>query len=318
MENQNIINCDVAIIGAGPTGCTAAIYTSRANLNTYLIEGEASDIIRQGGQLTTTDEVENYPGYKSINGTDLVMNMRDQASQTDTKILPVTIERVNFSNSKDLKLYYNNNCINAKSIIIATGAVANKLEFKNSQKFWNNGISACAVCDGALPIFRNNPLVVIGGGDSAMEEATFLTKFASKVYIIHRRDTLRASSIMQERAKKNKKIKILYNYEVIEAQGDELLESVIIKSTLDKKKRKIMVKGLFFAIGHTPMSSIFSEYINTDDEKYILTDGECTKTNIPGVFAAGDVKDKKWRQAITAAGSGCIAALQVEEYLNSL
>ena len=164
-------------------------------------------------------------------------------------------------------------------------------------------------------MFRNKPLAVIGGGDSAMEEATFLSKYGSIVYLIHRRDTFRASKIMQDRVFKNEKIKIIYNHNVIEANGTENLESIVIESSIDKKTQIIKTNGLFFAIGHDPMSSLFKEYINTDDQKYILTDGESTKTNVKGVFAAGDVKDKKWRQAITAAGSGCIAALEVEEYL---
>lgn len=316
---DNKYDYDVAIIGAGPAACTAALYTSRAKLKTLIIEGDIEKGIVPGGQLTTTTEVENFPGFpEGIDGTELVDKMKEQAERFGTSILSETIIGVNFTNKLNYELYYKDNKkIKCKSVIICTGAIARKLVFKNSDKFWNKGISACAVCDGGLPMFRNKPLAVIGGGDSAMEEATFLSKYASKVYLIHRRDTFRASKIMQERVFNNNKIEILYNYIVKGADGQEMLSNIEIESTINNQTKQLEVNGLFFAIGHEPMTNIFKNYINLDNEKYIITEGESTKTNIPGVFAAGDVKDKKWRQAITAAGSGCIAALEVEEYLQN-
>ncbi|VVU95449.1 Pyridine nucleotide-disulphide oxidoreductase [seawater metagenome] len=311
---------DVCIIGAGPAGCTAALYSSRAELNTLVIEGIYSKDIMPGGQLVTTTDVENYPGFKvGINGAELVENMKSQAQRFNAQFLNKNIVRVDFTDSNNLKLFtHDNKEINSKTVIIATGAKAKKLEFPGCETFWNKGISACAVCDGALPLFRKKPLAVIGGGDSAMEEALFLTKYASKVYIIHRRDELRASKIMQKRAIENEKIEFLYSHQVIEAMGEKLLKKIKVKCNKTDKIAEIDCNGLFFGIGHEPMSKLFSEYVDTFENGYIKTDGESTKTNINGVFACGDVKDFKWRQAITAAGSGCIASLEAEEYLANL
>lgn len=311
---------DVCIIGAGPAGCTAGLYSARAELKTVVIEGIYNNEIMPGGQLVTTTDVENYPGFvKGINGYDLVQNMKSQTEKFNAKFLSKNVVKVDFSEPNNLKLFLNDNTVLiSRTVIIATGATAKKLEFKGSQEFWNKGISACAVCDGALPLFRKKPLAVIGGGDSAMEEALFLSKYASKVYIIHRRDELRASKIMQTRAMRNEKIEFLYSYQVIEAIGDKTLKQIKIKSNKNQEESIIDCNGLFFGIGHEPMSKLFSEYIETLPNGYIKTNGESTKTNVPGVFACGDVKDYKWRQAITAAGSGCIASLEAEEYLNSL
>lgn len=303
---------DVCIIGSGPAGYTAAIYTGRANLKPLQFIGE-----NFGGQLTTTTEVENFPGFPDgIDGYELVDRMKNQAEKWGTKMIEEDVIYVKFEKNNNL-IKSKNKTVIAKTVIIATGAQAKKLEFENSNKFWMKGISACAVCDGALPMFRNNPLIVIGGGDSAMEEATFLSKFGSKIYVIVRKNYLRASKIMQDRVLKNDKIEIIFNSNVIGCYGEEKLNKVKIKSN-DGEIKNILCNGLFFAIGHKPMTDIFKDQIILDDNGYIIVEKGNTKTNLDGVFACGDVQDKKWRQAITAAGSGCMAALQTENYLDNL
>ncbi len=309
---------DVCIIGAGPAGCTAAIYSSRADLKTLVVEGESNEEIIPGGQLVTTTDVENFPGFSAINGFDLVDNMKKQAQKFNTQFLSKNIVKVDFSDCNNLKLFTNDNqTISSKTVIIATGAKAKKLTFKGSEEFWNKGISACAVCDGALPQFRKKPLAVIGGGDSAIEEALFLTKFGSIVYIIHRRDELRASKIMQNRAIQHPKIKFLYSHEIVEAKGGESLEQIDLICNKTKKISTFDCNGLFFGIGHQPMSELFVNILDLDKDGYIITQGEHTETNVKGVFACGDVKDKIWRQAVTAASSGCIAALESERYIQN-
>lgn len=302
---------DVCIIGSGPAAHTAGIYTSRANLKTVMFEGFMANGIAAGGQLTTTTEVENFPGFPDgIQGGDLCDRMRLQSQKFGVHIITQTVQSVD-SSTKPFKIVADDMTIMAKSVIVATGAVAKRLEFEGSTKYWNAGISACAVCDGAAPIFRNKPVAVMGGGDSAMEEALFLTKYASKVFIIHRRDTFRASKIMQQRVFEHPKIEILWNSEVTGAYGDEraLKEIKLNNST------SLQVSGLFFAIGHEPASKFLENQLETDEQGYIITSPGSTKTNVEGIFAAGDVQDKKWRQAITAAASGCMAALEVEHYL---
>jgi thioredoxin reductase (NADPH) len=312
---KNELKSQVVIIGSGPAALTAAIYSSRANLEPILFEGRISEGLLPGGQLITTTDVDNFPGFpEGINGYDLIERMKEQAIKYGTTIYEETILSVDLS-EKPYKLESNSYNIIADSIIISTGATANKLEFEGSDTYWTKGISACAVCDGACPIFRKKPLVVVGGGDSAMEEAIFLTKFASNVTIIHRRDTLRASKIMQKKAKENPKIEFIYSHNITKAIGDgKKLTKLEIKSNKGEYK-EIDCNGLFYGIGHTPNTHIFKEYINCDENGYIITKPDSTETNIDGVFACGDVQDSKWRQAITAAGTGCMSALEVEKYL---
>lgn len=314
---------DVCIIGSGPAAHTAAIYTSRANLKTVLFEGWMANDIAPGGQLTTTSIVENFPGFPGgITGSELCDKFREQSKEMGTNIVTETVTKIcQGYNPVMIPLFYvstSSQTICAKAVIIATGAVARKLEFPGASQFWNAGISACAVCDGAAPIFRNKPIAVIGGGDSAMEEALFLTKYASCVYIIHRRDQFRASKVMQDRALSHPKIKVLWNSVVTSAQGDKILREITVKNVATSEETNVQVGGLFFAIGHEPASEFVKDLVATDDQGYIITQAGSTATNVQGVFAAGDVQDKKWRQAITAAGSGCIAALEVEHYLSSL
>lgn len=306
----------VVIIGSGPAGHTAAIYAARANLNPLMFEGFMAGGIAAGGQLTTTTEVENFPGFpEGIDGTELTNLFRAQSEKYGTTIKTETVTKVDFSVYPFL-IETDDSKAEAETVIIATGATAKRMNVKGEHEFWQRGISACAVCDGALPIFRNKPLAVIGGGDSAIEEASHLTKFGSKVYLIHRRDKLRASQIMQKRALNHPKIEILWNTEVEEAIGGAGgLSSLLIKDSVSSAKRQIEVAGLFYAIGHKPNTEIFQGILDLDEQGYILTQAGTTKTNIPGIFAAGDVQDKNYRQAITAAGSGCMAALEAERWL---
>ena len=306
----------LAIIGSGPAAHTASIYASRAQLYPVLYEGYMAGGVAAGGQLTTTTDVENYPGFpKGINGTDLMLLFREQSQRFGTEIITETVSKVDFK-QYPFQLWTEGNehkeGIKAEAVIIATGATAKKLSVTGVDQYWQKGISACAVCDGALPVFRNKELAVIGGGDSAIEEALFLTKYASKVYLLHRRDKLRASKIMQNRITKSDKIDILWNTELIEVLGnDKLLNCIKYKNNQTEKIETLSVNGLFFAIGHSPNTQIFQGQIELDSDSYILVK-ENTKTNIEGIFAAGDVQDKKYRQAITASGSGCMAALDAE------
>jgi thioredoxin reductase (NADPH) len=305
----------VVIIGSGPAGHTAAIYSARANLNPLMYEGFMAGGIAAGGQLTTTTEVENFPGFPAgIDGTELTKLFREQSEKYGTTIKTQTVTKVDFK-VHPFQIWTDEEHVEAETVIIATGATAKRMNIKGEHDFWQRGISACAVCDGALPIYRNKPLAVIGGGDSAVEEATHLTKFGSKVYLIHRRDKLRASQIMQNRAMNNPKIEIVWNTEVIEAKGSQGLHSIVLKDTVNGAQRDLEVGGLFYAIGHKPNTDIFVDFLKLDEQGYIITEPGTTKTNIPGVFAAGDVQDKVYRQAITAAGSGCMAALEAERWL---
>ncbi|MBA3722160.1 MAG: thioredoxin-disulfide reductase [Parachlamydiaceae bacterium] len=310
MEEAKLI-----IIGSGPAGYTAAIYAARAKLNPILFEGFYSG--PAGGQLMTTTEVENFPGFPiGISGPELVDNFRKQAERFDTKIFTQDVDSVDLSvypfivNVKDKKYA-------ADAIIIATGASANRLDIPGARdgEFWQKGVTACAVCDGAAPIFRNRPLFVIGGGDSAIEEASFLTKFGSKVYLVHRRDKLRASKIMQDRAFHNPKIEILWDSEVSNVEGDTVVRSVTIKNVNTGKEIKHEAGGLFFAIGHTPNTAFLNNQVELHPNGYIKVIEGTTLTSVKGVFAAGDVQDHVYRQAITAAGTGCMAALEAEKWL---
>lgn len=317
---DSVLLTPVCIIGSGPASHTAAIYTARAQLRPILFEGMMANGVAPGGQLTTTTDVENYPGFpEGIGGYDLCTRLREQSERYGTRILTETVERVDFS-SRPFRIWSDQREVRASAVIVATGAIARRLHFPGSgdgeHGFWNRGISACAVCDGAAPIFRNKPLAVIGGGDTALEEAMFLTHYASPIYVIHRRDALRASKIMQKRALENPAIKFVWSHVVVEAHGDKLLKSITLESTKTQERKQLTVAGLFFAIGHSPATQFLGGQLDLDDQKYIVTKPGTTQTSIEGVFAAGDVQDKHYRQAVTAAGTGCMAALEAERWLS--
>ncbi len=315
----------VVIIGSGPAAHTAAIYAGRANLRPVLFEGFMAGGVPAGGQLTTTTEVENFPGFPhGIQGPELMDRCREQAINCGTTIHTETVDSVDFSQKPFVvrSAGFSPDPIYADAVIVATGATAKRMEIEGAGEgpdgYWQRGVSACAVCDGALPIFRDKALLVIGGGDSAMEEATYLTKFASKVYIVHRRDELRASKVMQARAIANPKIEFLYSHTVERVLGNgKLVSSAIVKDLKSGEERTLEAGGLFFAIGHKPNTDFLSGQLALDDAGYVVTTPGSTITSVPGVFAAGDVQDKRYRQAITAAGSGCMAALDCERYLSN-
>ena len=314
MNNFPIKN-DVLIIGSGPAGYTAAIYAARANLKPHLVSG-----LEPGGQLTITTDVENYPGFgDTIQGPWLMEQMQEQAIKVGTIFHNDIVTSVDFAKTPFISKTDSGKEFNSKSIIIATGAQARWLNLESENRFKGFGISACATCDGFF--FKEKEVVVIGGGNAAVEEALFLTSFASKVHLVHRRDSLRSEKILQERLFKNEKINIIWNSEVDEIIGDDNPKSVTgikLKSTIDKSLTDLKVDGVFIAIGHDPATQIFKGQINMDDGGYIITEPDSTLTNIDGVYAAGDVKDKTYRQAVTAAGMGCMAALEAEKYISSL
>lgn len=294
----------LCIIGSGPAAHTAAIYAARAELKPILFEGWMANDIAPGGQLTTTSEVENFPGFPDgIGGGEIMERCRNQSLRFGTEIFTETVNKVDFSKTP-FEVFTDSKTVLADSVIVATGAVARRLTFPGSIEFWNRGISACAVCDGAAPIFRNKPLAVIGGGDSAMEEANFLTKYGSKVYIIHRRNEFRASKIMQNRALENPKIQVVWDSVVEEAYGERLLGGLKVKNIVNGEVSDLQASGLFFAIGHEPATKFLDGQLELDADGYVVTKPGTTLTSVKGVFAAGDVQDKKYRQAITAAGSG--------------
>ena len=301
---------NVIIIGSGPAGYTAAIYAARANLKPILVSG-----FQPGGQLTITTDVENYPGYEDpIQGPWLMDQMQKQAAHVGTEIINSQVTEV-FLNEDVKKLNLDNGTtLNTKTVIISTGAQARWLGLENESKFQGHGLSACATCDGFF--FKDKEVAVIGGGNSAAEEALFLTKFASKVYLIHRRDKLRAEKILQDRLKENSKIEFIWNSEVTKFNGNDDLESIDLLNKKDNQTSTLKIDGVFIAIGHDPATQLFKGQLKMDDGGYIITDPDSTKTSIDGVFAAGDVKDKIYRQAVTAAGMGCMAALEVEKYLD--
>jgi thioredoxin reductase (NADPH) len=298
----------VVIIGSGPAGLTAAIYTGRANLSPLVIEG-----LEAGGQLSLTTEVENYPGFHhAIMGPELIKEMRAQAERFGAEFLSGDVIGVDLKQRPFTLTVENEQTIETKTLIIASGASANLLGLKSERRLVGHGVSTCATCDGYF--FRGKELVVVGGGDTAMEEAIFLTRFARRVTVVHRRDSLRASKIMQERAFKNPEIVFMWNTEVEEILGEPVVEAVRLRNVLTGEVSELPVAGVFVAIGHSPNTRLFSGQIEMDSRGYILTRNG-TATNIPGVFAAGDVQDPRYRQAVTAAGTGCMAAIDAEKFL---
>ena len=309
------MHSQVLIIGSGPAGYTAAIYAARAMLKPTIVQG-----LQPGGQLTITTEVENYPGFGDvIQGPWLMEQMEQQAKNVGTNIVNDMITKVDFSSKPFTAESESGTTYTADTVIISTGAQSRWLGLPSEQKFQGYGVSACATCDGFF--FKDKEVAVVGGGNAAVEEALFLTNFASKVYLVHRRDALRSEKILQERLFKNKKINIIWNSELAEITGEENPTNVTgikLKSTIDGTMTDLKVDGVFIAIGHDPATQIFKSQINMDDEGYIITEPDSTLTNINGVYAAGDVRDKTYRQAVTAAGMGCMAALEAEKYISSL
>tara|TARA_B100000530_G_scaffold336652_1_gene292074 strand:- start:6412 stop:7359 length:948 start_codon:yes stop_codon:yes gene_type:complete len=312
-STEKSITNNLTIIGSGPAGLTAALYAARGNLNPLVIEG-----FPPGGQLTLTTDVENFPGFPDgVMGPDLMIKFREQAERFGAKIITGEVTKVDF-NSKKLQLFLDDNTIiDSSSVIISTGASAKMLGLQEESELIGKGVSTCATCDGFF--FKDQIVVVVGGGDSAMEEALFLTKFAKKVFIIHRREEFRASQIMLERARSNTKIEFILNSEITQINNpkENKVTDILIKNNKNGESKSMSTDAVFIAIGHIPNTSLFKDFLNLNENGYILTD-EGTKTNIPGVFACGDVQDWEYRQAITAAGSGCMAAIDTERYLSNL
>ena len=306
---------DTIIIGSGPAGYTAAIYAARADLNPVMYTG-----LEPGGQLTTTTEVDNFPGYpQGVDGPTMMNELKEQAERFGTKVEIDFISKVDFSKDKGgiHKLYtQNGDEIKSKTVIITTGASAKYLGLPSEQRLIGGGVSACAVCDGFF--YKNQDVAIVGGGDTAIEEATYLAKICNNVTMLVRKDHFRASKAMQNRLSNYDNIKVLFNHEVMEVMGENVVDGLKIKSNLTNDVSEIKITGLFLAIGHSPNTDIFKGIVDMDDSGYILTDKTSTKTNIPGVFAAGDVQDKDYRQAVTAAGTGCMAALDAERYLQEI
>ncbi|HIJ66076.1 MAG TPA: thioredoxin-disulfide reductase [Candidatus Hydrogenedentes bacterium] len=307
------------IIGAGPAGCTAALYAARANLAPLLFEGALSKEILPGGQLMTTTEVENFPGYPDgTTGPEMMQDFKRQAERFGTRTLSKTVTAVDFS-QRPFRVTADGETWETKAVIIATGARAKYLGIESEQRFLNRGVSACATCDGALPRFRDKPVAVVGGGDTAMEEALFLTNFASRVHVVHRRDALRASKIMGARVLAHEKIALEWNSVVDEVLGDDNdgVTSVRLQDTSSGELRELRCSGVFMAIGHKPNTDLFIDVLEMDEVGYIRTKPGTARTSVDGVFAAGDVQDKVYRQAVTAAGSGCMAAIDCTRWLEA-
>ena len=304
---------EVIIIGSGPAGYTAGIYTARAGLNPLLIASS----VEAGGELMKTTEVENYPGFPNgLQGPELMDSFRQQAERFGTEVLLDDVIEVDLTGTTKIVKTGNGKTFEAKTVILATGAAYRELGLPREKELSGYGISWCATCDGFF--FREKTIAVVGGGDSAMEEATFLTRFASKVYLIHRRDSFKASKIMQERALANPKIEVIWNTEIAELLGEGKLTGVTTRNLVDGSEKQLDLDGLFIAIGNDPRVWLVENQLELTAEKFIKVDGRSSKTTLPGVFAAGDVIDPTYRQAITAAGSGCVAALDAEHYLTNL
>lgn len=312
MERRKLI-----IIGSGPAGYTAAIYAARANLEPLLYEGFFSGLA--GGQLMTTTEVENYPGFpEGIAGPKMMEFFRKQAERFGTKILTEDVQSVDFS-KRPFYIKGSKTEAEADAVIIATGATAKRLDVPGTRdgEFWQKGVTACAVCDGAAPIFRNRPLYVFGGGDTAVEEALFLTKFGSKVYVVHRRDQLRASKILAERLLSHPKVEMVWNHVLVRVEGDTVVRSVTLQDVKTSQETTREAGGVFFAIGHLPNTAFLGGQIALHENQYIKVEPGTSRTSVEGVFAVGDVQDHVYRQAVTAAGSGCMGALDAERWLSS-
>jgi thioredoxin reductase (NADPH) len=309
----------LVIIGSGPAGWTAALYAARADLNPLVYEGAPTQQMIPGGQLMFTTDVENYPGYpEGVTGQEMMADFKKQAERFGTRIVTDDIVKCDFGQRPFALTTGEGEQVSAHAVIIATGAKAKWLWLDNEQRLAQSGggVSACAVCDGALPVFRDEHLVVVGGGDTAVEEAMFLTKFAAKVTVVHRRDELRASKIMQERLLENPKVDVAWNKVVVDVHGDDAISGVQLKDTQTGELSDLECKGLFIAIGHEPNTKFLEGQIDTDESGYIVpVDPPSTRTKIEGVFAVGDVADKTYRQAVTAAGSGCMGALDAERWL---
>lgn len=300
---------DVVIVGSGPAGLTAALYAARADLSPVVFEGAAS-----GGQLMLTTEVENFPGFpEGVMGPELMERFREQAQRFGADLRALDVESIDLS-SRPFTLVAGGDEIRAHAVILATGATARWLGLENEPRLAGRGVSTCATCDGFF--FRDKPIAVVGGGDSAIEEALFLTRFGTKVTVVHRRDELRASKIMAARARDNSKIDFVWNSVVVDLVGDDKLEAAILEDVVTGERSRLDVEGLFVAIGHTPTTDIVKGQVQLDDAGYVVTRGG-TRTSVRGVWAAGDVQDREWRQAVTAAGSGCAAAIDAERYLEA-
>ena len=309
MSQNPIKHTKVLIIGSGPAGYTAAVYAARAMLNPILIHG-----IQPGGQLTATTDVENYPGFPDgVQGPELTELFRKQAERFGARFLTGSVTNVDFSSSPFQLTIEDEKNIFSKTVIIATGATAKLLGLKSENDLMGRGVSACATCDGFF--FRDKELIVVGGGDTAMEEATFLTKFANKVYIVHRRNEFRASKIMQQRALNNEKIEVIWNQNIIDIVGENDVTGVKLENTISKEISEMPIDGVFLAIGHKPNTDLFKNIIDLNESGYIITNNG-TNTNIPGIFACGDVQDWIYRQAVTAAGTGCMASIDAERFLD--
>ena len=306
----------VIIIGSGPAAHTAAIYTGRAELGPLLLEGFMAGGVAAGGQLTTTTEVENFPGFpEGVNGPELMDLMRKQSVKYGCRVQTETAVSVDLS-SRPFQVKTTDAEYWGETLIIATGATAKRLHAPGEDEYWQKGISACAVCDGALPIFRGKPLVVVGGGDSACEEALFLSRYGSSVTMLVRRDVMRAAALMQKRVQNNPKISVMWNTLLQEVVGQDFLNGVRVRNKISGEEKLLEASGLFYAVGHKPNTDFLEGQLEMDETGYIITKPDSTATGVEGVFAAGDVQDKVYRQAVTAAGTGCMAALEAERFLS--